>query len=126
MFNRILIIMWALLFVSQTMATAFDTHSIHQESNTKQQLSHRSLDVSHKLHPEGSLITSSDEASAVSHDGQDKFDCHHCCHCHAPSGVYILCTEESSALYKSNNSVMAGKTALFSFLLASDHRPAVS
>lgn len=125
-FNHILIAMWALLFVSQTMAAAFDVHSIHQETNATQMLSHRNLDTSHKSHAEGTLKTLSDQASFTANNEQSQFDCHHCCHCHAPSVVFILCTEESSPLYQNNKNIILGKVALFSFLLAPEHRPPIS
>ena len=116
--------MLLLLFASQTIAAAFDAHSLHQKTNSKQILSHRSLDASHKSHPEGTLNTAYNQTSVVN-DGQEKFDCHHCCHCHALSGVYIACSEASSQLYKGNDNVIAGKTALFSFLISPEHRPPI-
>jgi hypothetical protein len=114
--------MFALLFASQTIAAAFDFHSAHQENDSQQSLSHRTIDESHKSHQEGTLaVTGTDVDSAE----QSQFDCHHCCHCHAPSGVYITCNDESSLLYKGNDNVFFGKTALFSLWISPEHRPPI-
>jgi hypothetical protein len=114
--------MFALLFASQTIAAAFDSHSTHQESDTKQNLSHRTIDESHKSHQEGAFAVTDHDADNTE---QDQFDCHHCCHCHAPSGVYIACNDESSLLYKGNNNVLFGNIALLSLWISPEHRPPI-
>lgn len=122
MFNRLLIIMFALLFASQTIATAFDSHSSHQEIDSSQNVSHRSLDPSHQSHQEGALIATN---NAADNSAKDPFDCHHCCHCHAPTGVYIASYEASSVIHKSNDNILSRKTALLSLWITPEHRPPI-
>ncbi len=127
MFNRVLIIMFAVLFVSQTIAATFDSHSAHQATDVSQNLSHRSLDESHKSHPEGALTAVNQQVKSDSNStDQNQFDCHHCCHCHAPSGVYIASNVESSLLHKGNDDILAGKTALLSLWISPEHRPPIA
>lgn len=116
--------MFALLFASQTVAAAFDSHSTHQENDTNQSLSHRTLDESHNSHQEGTLTSAHFEVSNDAEENQ--FDCHHCCHCHAPSGVYIACNVESSLLHKGNDNILADKTALLSLWISPEHRPPIA
>ena len=122
MFNRLLIIMFALLFAGQTIASAFDLHSSHQNTDSTQNLSHRNLDESHKSHQEGTLASSLNNADAGE---QDPFDCHHCCHCHAPSVVYIICNISTSFTHKSNDNILTRKVALVSLWITPEHRPPI-
>ena len=123
MFNRLLIIMFAVMFASQTIAAAFDSHGAHQEVDATQNLSHRNLDESHKLHQEGTLIIANSDVDESPE--QNQFDCHHCCHCHAPSGVYIASNDDSTLLRKDNSSVLTTKTALLSLWISPEHRPPI-
>tara|TARA_R110000787_G_scaffold266443_1_gene372534 strand:+ start:323 stop:667 length:345 start_codon:yes stop_codon:yes gene_type:complete len=113
--------MFALLFASQTITAAFDSHSAHQEVDARQNLSHRNLDDSHKTHQEGALVATYETESST----QTQFDCHHCCHCHAPSGVYISANEKSNLVYKGNENVLAVKVELLSLWIAPEHRPPI-
>jgi hypothetical protein len=110
------------MFASQTIATAFDSHSTHQEDNVKQSLSHRTIDESHKSHQEGALTVSNNDADNTE---KNQFDCHHCCHCHAPSGVYIACNDKSNLLHKGNDNVLLGKVTLISLWISPEHRPPI-
>lgn len=126
MFNRVLVIMFAVLFASQTVAAAFDFHNAHQERDTNQILTHRTIDESHKLHQEGTLTAANIElAGDAENIDQNPLDCHHCCHCHAPSGVYIACNIPSSLLYKYSDNILAGKVALLSLWISPEHRPPI-
>lgn len=122
MFNRLLILMFALLFVGQTISAAFDSHSGHQEINAAQSLSHRNLDKSHNAHQDGALAVASNVAD---NSEQDKFDCHHCCHCHAPSVAYITGNAKPSLLLKSNDNILASKSALLSLWITPEQRPPI-
>lgn len=122
MFNRLLMLMFALLFASQTIAAAFDSHSSHQKVNAAQSLSHLNLDESHKSHQEGALVAAENN---VDGEQQEKFDCHHCCHCHAPTGVYIGSSILANLIHKSTNDVLTAKTALLSLWLTPAHRPPI-
>lgn len=127
MFNRVLVILFAVLFASQTIAAAFDFHSAHQERDTNQTLTHRTIDESHKSHQEGALTAAHIElASDAENTDQNPLDCHHCCHCHAPPGVYIACNIASSLLYKDNDNISAGKAALLSLWISPEHRPPIA
>lgn len=114
------------MFASQTIAAAFDFHRTHQESDTNQSLSHRTLDESHKSHQEDTLIAAHTELASDAENEENQFDCHHCCHCHAPSGVYIACNLKSSLLHKGNDSILAGKAALLSLWISPEHRPPIA
>jgi hypothetical protein len=107
--------MFALLFAGQTIASAFDLHSSHQNTDSTQNLSHRNLDESHKSHQEGTL------ASTLN----NPFDCHHCCHCHAPTVVYITCNISTSFTHKSNDNILTRKVALVSLWITPEHRPPI-
>jgi hypothetical protein len=122
-FNRLLIIMFALFFAGQTITAAFDSHLSHQETDGSQNISHRSLDSSHQSHQEGALIATNN--NAADNDEQDPFDCHHCCHCHAPTGVYIANDAASSLIHKSNDNILTRKTALLSLWITPEHRPPI-
>lgn len=114
------------MFASQTIAAAFDSHGAHQEVDAGQNLSHRSLDESHKWHQEGTLIVANSDVDESSNSPElNQFDCHHCCHCHSPSGVYIVCYHESTLLRKDNSSVLTTKTALLSLWISPEHRPPI-
>ncbi len=127
MFNRVLVIMFAVLFASQTIAAAFDFHSAHQERDSNQTLTHRTIDESHKSHQEGALTVAQIElVSDAENTEQNPLDCHHCCHCHAPSVVYIACNSASNLLSKGHDSLPARKTALLSLWLAPEHRPPIA
>jgi hypothetical protein len=117
-FNRLLIIIFALLFAGQTIAAAFDSHRSHQEIDGSQNISHRSLDSSHQSHQEGAL-------AATDNAEQDPFDCHHCCHCHAPTGVYIASDAAPSVIHKTNDNILTRKIALLLFWITPEHRPPI-
>jgi hypothetical protein len=121
-FNRLLIIIFALLFAGQTIAAAFDSHRSHQEIDGSQYISHRSLDSSHQSHQEGALTATNNAADNAE---QDPFDCHHCCHCHAPTGVYIASDAASSVIHKTNDNILTRKIALLSFWITPEHRPPI-
>tara|TARA_R110000737_G_C14467253_1_gene466100 strand:+ start:544 stop:903 length:360 start_codon:yes stop_codon:yes gene_type:complete len=118
----LLIIIFAILFASQTITAAFDSHSAHQEIDASQNLSHRNLDESHNTHPEGALASIHNAADSST---QEQFDCHHCCHCHAPASVYIADNERSNVIHKSNDNVLMVKVALLSLWITPEHRPPI-
>ena len=114
--------MFALLFAGQTIAAAFDSHRSHQETDGSQNISHRSLDSSHQSHQKGALTATNNVTDNVE---QDPFDCHHCCHCHAPTAVYIASDEASSVIHKSNDDILTRKIALLSLWITPEHRPPI-
>lgn len=114
--------MFALFLVGQTISAAFDSRSGHQEINAAQSLSHRSLDKSHNGYQDGALAIASNVAE---NSEQDKFDCHHCCHCHARSVVYIAGNAKPSSLLKSNDNILASKSALLLLWITPEQRPPI-
>ncbi|MEH6548384.1 MAG: hypothetical protein V7744_00250 [Pseudomonadales bacterium] len=123
MFARAVVVMLAVLFASQTIAAAFDSHSSHQKPDTNRSLSHLDLDESHHSHVEGSLASSD---AADENGQQDAFDCHHCCHCHTPTGAYIIGSEDSPKLRENNTRPIMKNTSLFSLRITPKHRPPIS
>jgi len=114
--------MFALLFASQTITAAFDSHGAHQAIDARQNLFHRNLDESHNTHQEGALAAANNLADKGE---QDKFDCHHCCHCHTPSGAYIAGNEKSNLISKSHDNLLTLKVALLSLWITPEHRPPI-
>ncbi|NRA84467.1 MAG: hypothetical protein HRU22_12075 [Gammaproteobacteria bacterium] len=115
MLKKSILFVLVLLFASQTIAAAFDGHKIHQSTNQ-----HRSLDQEHQAHPEP-IISLSD----IINDVQSPPDCHHCCHCHAPSSVYILTTLSSSLLNIGSSTLPSHVPSQRSILLTPEHRPPI-
>ena len=114
--------MFALLFAGQTIAAAFDSHSSHQETDGSQNISHLSLDPSHQSHQEGALTATNNVNDNVE---QNPFDCHHCCHCHAPTGIYIASYEATSVIHKTNDDILTRKSALLSLWITPEQRPPI-
>jgi hypothetical protein len=116
--------MFALLFAGQTIAAAFDSHRSHQEIDGSQNISHRSLDSSHQSHQSHQEGAATNNAAADNAE-QDPFDCHHCCHCHTPTGVYIASDSASSVIHKTNDNILTRKISLLSFWITPEHRPPI-
>ena len=115
MLRKIILFVLVLLFASQTIAAAFDAHKIHQSTN-----SHLSFDQTHQAHQEQTM-----SVSDLMNDAQVQPDCHHCCHCHAPSSVYILTTFNATLLNIESSTIESVNTALRTVLITPEHRPPI-
>lgn len=114
--------MLTLLFVSQTIASAFDSHSEHQEIESGLASIHKTLDDSHKSHDEGEF-----SQKTVDNDQQQSdFDCHHCCHCHTPSNIGIADNETTKTLHNELTAISGIDTSLLTLWLTPEHRPPIS
>lgn len=112
--------MLAILFASQTIAAAFDTHNEHQgiEFST----THKSLDDSHQSHEELAFALD----SLANGDGkQEGFDCHHCCHCHTPSSLCIVDLTANQILPKLHFSFINHQITHISLRVSPKHRPPI-
>lgn len=93
MLRRFLSILLISLIAVQSVVAVADAHKGHQSKNE-----HREFDQSH----DHELATPDDqiqsEISVVEDNTSDvqKFDCHHCCHCHGVAQLFV--TDDSHAL----------------------------
>jgi len=102
--------MFVMLFASQTIAAVYDAHAPHQSSS-----SHNS-NIEHTNHQE---VT-------VSLDDSAPTDCHHCCHCHAPSSVAVLSTESESSLTFYTEKLLVSNFSADSTSISPEHRPPIA
>ena len=104
-----MLIIFVILFAGQTVATVFDFHAPHQINS-----SHNS-NIEHTNHQEQS-VSVSDSTS---------MDCHHCCHCHAPSSVAVLSTTDESLLASYTEKQSICNFSADSTSISPEHRPPI-
>ena len=115
--KKCILLVIVLLFAGQTVAAAFDAHKAHQQNMT-----HHTLDENHQTHPEPTFsLVSINEGSSDSYQA----DCHHCCHCHSPSSVYILTNLPSLLANYQSLALLSVTSLLPSQLIAPEHRPPI-
>lgn len=103
--------MLVLLFAGQTVAATFDAHTAHQQTTE-----HSAFDKSHQSHQEQKISLDNPVENY-------QFDCHHCCHCHAPASVYILSSLNNHDFSANSLKPSVVMQTMMSLLLTPEHRP---
>ncbi|WP_142940901.1 hypothetical protein [Aliikangiella marina] len=81
MIKRLLLIVMIALIALQSVNASIDTHQLHQTGQE-----HLSFEHDHEI---GSIALSDDDLKSPENFENSPFDCHHCCHCHGTSNLYL-------------------------------------
>ena len=110
---RILMCVFAVLFMGQTIAATADEHSIHQEQET-----HLSFDANHQKHAH--------QAALDVENNQEPLNCHDCGHCHTPANIYLFTSVTKFNLRKNSHDDKFTYLAVASYLISPEHRPPIA
>ena len=100
MLKRVLTYVVLTLVVLQSAVAMGDTHQLHQSG-----AEHLVLDESHQ-HTEGNILEKQHDRDVQSEASvSDKWDCHHCCHCHGHLCAAALIATERVHLAKHSSPV---------------------
>ena len=110
MLSRFLLFTFVALFACQTIAVVFDIHAPHQMN-----VSHNS-NIQHDSHQE----------SATALEDSTTLDCHHCCHCHTPTSIAVLDTDDNSVLVLKGEKQIISNFSADSATISPEHRPPIA
>jgi len=108
-----------LLVALQSVAGVWDSHQFHQSGSEHLTFEH-SHEQSNNSSPDELKVTSNLQAKL------DKFDCHHCCHCHGVAQVYLPNVNENLFSSSSRDKKFGYRNTYLSITPSQDNPPPIS
>jgi len=107
-----------LLIAFQSVVAMADAHQSHQSGSDHVEFKHD--------HKSGSDVSASDTENSQASGPVGQFDCHHCCHCHGMSPVFLAAHSIGMTLPWSNNSVNDYFVEYHSLSISPGFRPPIA
>jgi hypothetical protein len=101
------------LIVLQSIAAIADAHQLHQTGSE-----HLEFDHGHDSTPVKKEQLAQKDPSA-------QFDCHHCCHCHGMSHLFLESSSCNIDIVQLGQDISEHRFAYFSYLISPDIRPPI-